>query len=180
MHNFIRSDRYFCESIAALVNAEKRVISMPLPDSIEKRTNGERDVERTRTQFKIVYSYHFITMNTLVLLLVFSIGVCTADQLLGGWKVSDDEALKEECLKKALVKIHGAKVGDDVQSHVSDHVCATQVVNGLNIKCTFTLREQDYRCSFYKPFSEPYETQVKECKQLESDSNEGNIVHHEG
>ncbi|UJR35241.1 hypothetical protein I4U23_028005 [Adineta vaga] len=106
-------------------------------------------------------------MKPIILVLILSVNSCFAEQLLGGWTTSTDESLKQECLQKALTKIHGVKVGDDVQTLVSDHVCKTQVVNGLNIKCTFVLRKENWECSFYKSFIEQLDMQVEECKQVE-------------
>ncbi|CAF2393362.1 unnamed protein product [Rotaria sp. Silwood2] len=88
---------------------------------------------------------------------------CYCEPLLGGWKTSDEESDKQEWLKIALVNIRGNEVLDQVQSDVSDLVCETQIVNGLNIKCSFSLSGEKYQCSYYKSFIQPFDTQVEKC-----------------
>src|SRR5438132_1618476 len=108
-------------------------------------------------------------MKFLIIYLVLLPTYCYCEKLLGGWSTSHDESLKQEWLKKALVHIHGAKVGDDVQSQVSDLVCKTQIVNGLNIKCNFILRGQNWQCSYYKSFVQTLSTQLEECQQIKDE-----------
>ena len=98
--------------------------------------------------------------------LIFLLNYCYSEQLLGGWSVSSDDSLKSECLEKALVHLNGADVNNDIRAEASNLVCRTQVVNGLNIKCTFTFRAKKQRCSFYKSFIQTLETQLEQCKDI--------------
>ena len=98
--------------------------------------------------------------------LIFLLNYCYSEQLLGGWSVSSDDSLKSECLEKALVHLNGGDVNNDIRAEASNLVCRTQVVNGLNIKCTFTFRAKKQRCSFYKSFIQTLETQLEQCKDI--------------
>ncbi|CAF0815810.1 unnamed protein product [Adineta steineri] len=94
--------------------------------------------------------------------------------MLGGWSVSDDQSLKEECIQKALVNIPGAQNGGDGQSQVSGSTCLTQVVNGLNIKCTLTLSGEQWECKYYKSFFGTRETQLQGCALVKNSGDQEN------
>lgn len=98
--------------------------------------------------------------------LLFLLNYCSSEQLLGGWSTSSDESLKNECLEKALVHLNGAEINNVIRSEASNVVCRTQVVNGLNIKCTFNFRGKKQQCSFYKSFIQNLETQLEQCKEI--------------
>jgi hypothetical protein len=119
-------------------------------------------------------SFFLDRMKSVIILVVCLSTYCYGEQLLGGWSTSNDETLKEDCLKKALVNINGADVGDNIQSQVSNYVCKTQIVNGLNIKCTFVLNEQDWQCSYYKSFTQnkALGVQLEQCKQIEEENDD--------
>ncbi|CAF3705337.1 unnamed protein product [Rotaria socialis] len=97
---------------------------------------------------------------------------CYCERLLGGWSTSENESLNREWLDKALYKIHDGEVTDDIKSQVSDLVCKQQVVNGLNIKCTFALNGKTWLCSYYKSFIGTQDTQLDECNVKDEEASE--------
>jgi hypothetical protein len=102
-----------------------------------------------------------------VVVVVSSFVVCATDgQLLGGWRTSTDSALVDECLEKALVDIRNSEVDDNLRSRVSNIICQTQIVNGLNIRLTFAVGERNWRCTFYKSFNEKLTMQLEACKRV--------------
>lgn len=117
---------------------------------------------------------------SIVFLVVFS-SYCYCERLLGGWSVSKDELMKKELLKKALFHIRSGNVGDGIESKVSDFDCRVQIVNGLNIKCSFTLNEKTWDCSFYKSFVETLGTTLEKCQsrsigEVSDDNNNEKII----
>jgi hypothetical protein len=108
-------------------------------------------------------------MKSLILYLIFLSTYCYCEQLLGGWSTFDDDSLKSDCLNKALAHIYGAQVNDEIRSQASDVNCKSQIVNGLNIKCSFVSRGQKWQCSYYKSFIQTLETQLEQCKRLEDE-----------
>jgi hypothetical protein len=116
-------------------------------------------------------------MQSLIIFLVLLSTYCYCDEhLLGGWSKSNDAVRDQECLKKGLVHINGAEVGDDMQSQVSGLACRTQIVNGLNIKCDFVLRELHWQCSYYKSFVQQLDIQLEECKKIPEEDDDGQVV----
>ena len=107
-------------------------------------------------------------MKSIIFVAVLFSTYCYCSQLLGGWSVSDDQSLKQECLQLALVQIQDEQVSNDIQSQASDLVCHTQIVNGLNIKCDFTFRGQPWRCSYYKSFVQTLGTSLDQCEQVKN------------
>ncbi|CAF4856724.1 unnamed protein product, partial [Rotaria sp. Silwood1] len=105
-------------------------------------------------------------MKSFTIFFVLLSTYCYCEPLLGGWKTSDDESRKQEWLKQALVEIYGNEVLDQVQSNVSDLVCKTQLVNGLNIKCTFVLNGEKWKCSYYQSFIGTFDTKVENCDSI--------------
>jgi hypothetical protein len=106
-------------------------------------------------------------MKSSIIFLVLLSTYCYCEQILGGWSISNDDNLHRDCLNKALLHIHGDQINDEIRSQASDLTCKTQIVNGLNIKCTFTLRGQKWHCSYYKSFVQTLATQLEECKRVE-------------
>ncbi|CAF0822512.1 unnamed protein product [Rotaria sordida] len=104
-------------------------------------------------------------MKSFTIFFVLLSTYCYCKILLGGWSTSDDESLKQEWLKQALVKIRRNEILDQVQSNVSDLVCKTQIVNGLNIECNFVLNGEKWQCLYYKSFTETFDTQLEKCEQ---------------
>ena len=94
---------------------------------------------------------------------------CYCEKLLGGWSTTTDTDLKNDCLNKALTHINGAKVTNEIQAEASDLECKNQIVNGMNIKCSFAFRGQKWQCSFYKSFVQTLETQVDGCKKADDE-----------
>ncbi|CAF1508096.1 unnamed protein product [Adineta ricciae] len=107
--------------------------------------------------------------SMIIVVLIFTLNSCFAEQLLGGWSVTTDETLKQDCLSQALAQIQGDKVAD-AENLVSDNVCQTQIVNGLNIKCTFVFNGQPWKCSFYKSFIGTRETKLEGCEEVKQQS----------
>jgi len=103
-------------------------------------------------------------MKSSIIVLVLLSSYCYCEHILGGWSTSNDDNLHRDCLNKALVHIHGDQLNDEIRSQASDLSCKTQIVNGLNIKCTFTLNGQKWQCSYYKSFIQTLDTQLEECK----------------
>ena len=106
-------------------------------------------------------------MKGSVFYLIFLLNYCYSETLVGGWSVSSDESLKSECLDKALTDINGAQISNKIRSEASDVTCQTQIVNGLNIKCTFNFRGKKHQCSYYKSFIQTLETQLEQCKEID-------------
>lgn len=107
-------------------------------------------------------------MQTLIILLGFFSFYCYADESLGGWSLSTDEELKAKWLKAGLNHIRTGEGGDDVQSSVSDLVCHTQIVDGMNIKCKFTVQNQKWQCSFYQAFIEDSALEIDDCLEVDN------------
>ena len=93
--------------------------------------------------------------------LIFLFSCCYRQDLPGGWSVSSNDSLKSECLEKALVHLNGAEINQEIRAEASNVVCQTQIVNALNIKCTFTFIGKKHQCSFYKSFIQTVETQLE-------------------
>jgi len=112
-------------------------------------------------------------MKAFVCLCFFLIGFVDFsinEELLGGWRQSTNETFNQECLNKALTEIHGVGVGEDLKTQISDVRCQTQIVNGLNIRLTFKIRNQPWRCTFYKSFIETLEMISEGCRTIDDDS----------
>ena len=110
-------------------------------------------------------------MNPIVcfLLVLLHVRGSHADQLLGGWSTSTDQALVEDCLSKALVHLNGGQLDSSLRAKVSNIVCKTQIVNGLNIRLNFDFGEDTWQCSYYKSFIQTLETQLEQCKRVVKD-----------
>jgi len=108
-------------------------------------------------------------MKSFISFLVLFSTYCYCERLLGGWSTTNDHFLKKDCLNLALDHIHGTKVSEEIRSKASDLICKTQVVNGLNIKCTFIINGQKWRCSYYKSFIQTLEVQLEQCKRVEQE-----------
>lgn len=106
-------------------------------------------------------------MKGSVFYVIFLFNYCYSEKLLGGWSVSSDESLKSECLDKALIHLNGAQISNEIRTEASDVSCQTQIVNGLNIKCTFKFRGKKHQCSYYKSFIQTLETQLEQCKEID-------------
>ena len=107
-------------------------------------------------------------MNTAVsvLLVLLHVYCSQADQLLGGWSTSSDQELIDKCLSKALVELNGGLVDSSLRTKVSNIVCKTQIVNGLNIRLSFDFGDDTWQCSYYKSFNPALETQLEQCKRV--------------
>jgi hypothetical protein len=102
-------------------------------------------------------------MKSFLICLILLSTYCCCERLLGGWSALEDDSLKSECLDKALTHIHGAPANDEIRSEASNLNCQSQLVNGLNIKCSFVTRGEKWQCSYYKSFVQVLETQLEKC-----------------
>lgn len=110
--------------------------------------------------FKITMKYCFVFLLTFTHL-------CFGEILLGGWKDSSDQQLIDECLDKALKQIYQTNDNQVLRSRVSNILCKTQVVAGLNIRVTFNIDGQAWRCSYFKSLDNGLETLLEACHKVE-------------
>ena len=96
---------------------------------------------------------------------------CYGEQLLGGWSISNDDVDNHNWLRMALIHINVAEINNDIQSRVSDLICRKQIVNGLNIKCSFVLQGEKWECSYYQSFVPTLNTEIEKCQKIEAESN---------
>ena len=129
----------------------------------------DEKMRRERTSFVDDFFRVLDRMKCVILLLVSLVHWSVAEQLLGGWSTATDPSLIEDCLRKGLASIRGGHVNNDELSQASDVVCKTQIVNGMNIRLTFVLDKQRWRCTYYKSFIATLDTQLEECKQLQEE-----------
>lgn len=114
-------------------------------------------------------------MKLLIIIFILFSTSCYCERLLGGWTESDDDSLKSFWLSQGIQKIFGLQSDNALQSQATNLKCITQIVNGLNIKCTFVINGEKYECSYYKSFVQTIETKVDECNSLgrEQDASNG-------
>jgi hypothetical protein len=103
------------------------------------------------------------------LLVLLHVHCSHGDQLVGGWSTYTDQVLIEDCLERALIHLNGGQLDSSLRAKVSNIVCKTQVVNGLNIRLNFDFGEDMWQCSYYKSFNRTFETQLEQCKRVVKD-----------
>ncbi|CAF1180537.1 unnamed protein product [Rotaria sordida] len=85
------------------------------------------------------------------------------------WIRTNDQTLIDECLEKSLKHMN---LGEDItvlQSKVSNIICKTRFLNGINIKLYFELEQQKWKCLLYKPLVETLGIQYERCMQPQDD-----------